>query len=178
MIFLREKKIGNWLIEFDYEATKNAYSSIIQKITCGCHTCRNYDKALSDFPNEVHDLFNELGIDLSKPAEVYESAFENGIVQMGGWYHIVGNYLEGDDVWLPVAPDHSHQKTTEMYTISDGFQVGFTHMIALVEEDYPHPVIQMEINFYVPWVLGESYDQKPPTKKELRELNKKGSSLN
>mgnify|MGYP000937123149 CR=1 FL=1 len=98
---------------------------------------------------------------------------ENNIANMGGWYHIVGNYLEGDDVWQPVAPDHTQQKTTEMFTIADGFHIGFTHMVALVEEGFPHPVIQMEINFYVPWVLDEPYDEKPPTKKELREINKK-----
>lgn len=173
MNFLKKKQIGNWLIEFDYEATKNAYTNIMQKTNCSCHTCRNYENAISAFPDEVHNFFNELGIDLSKPAEVYEFAFENSIVHMGGWYHIIGNYLEGDDAWQTIAPDHSHQKTTEMHALSDGFQVGFTHMVALIKEEFSHPVIQMEINFYVPWVLDETYNQKPLTKKEWSEINKK-----
>lgn len=168
-----QKQIGNWLIEFDREATEIAYTNVTHGITCDCQPCQNYDKACSAFPVSVRNFFDELGIDISKPAELMNFTIENNVANMGGWYHIVGNYLDGDDVWQPVAPKHSHQKTTVMFTITDGFQIGFTHMVALVEEGFPHPVIQMEINFYVPWVLDEPYNEKPPTKKEISEMNLK-----
>ena len=148
-----QKQIGNWLIEFDREATENAYANITHGITCDCQLCQNYDKACSAFPAAVRNFSDELGVDISKPAELMDFTFENNIANMGGWYHIVGNYLDGDE---PIAPKQSHRKTTEMFTAADGFQIGFTNMVALVEEGFPRPVIQMEINFSVPWVLDET----------------------
>ncbi|MCL2140578.1 MAG: hypothetical protein FWH42_02705, partial [Dehalococcoidia bacterium] len=112
-------------------------------------------------------------IDLLKPSEVYENYFKNEKVFYGGFYHIVGNYLSGDDVWQPVTKDLSHQKATEMFHVANDFDIGFTHIVAVVPEGFPQPVLQMEVSFTLPWVLDESYNDKQPTKKELREINKK-----
>lgn len=146
---MNKKEIGNWIIEFDREATQNAYANIMHEITCDCQPCRNYSKAFSAFPENVHQFFNELGIDISKPAELMNFTVENGIANMGGWYHIVGNYIGGDDVWQPVTPNHSHQKTTEMFTIADGFDIGFTHMVALVEEGFRSYFIKFSHTFAI-----------------------------
>jgi len=110
---LIQKQIGNWLIEFDREATENAYANITHGITCDCQPCLNYDKACSVFPVTVRDFFDELGVDLLKPAELMNFTVENDIANTGGWYHIVGNYLDGDDVWQPVAPKHAHKKSAK-----------------------------------------------------------------
>lgn len=90
---MKKKQIGNWVIEYDQKATKNAYSNIPDGITCECPPCRNYKKAFSDFPSDVHLLFDELGVDISKPGELMYYTVENGIANMGGWYHIVGNSI-------------------------------------------------------------------------------------
>ena len=153
------KTIAGWQIEYDKEATRVAYAKLSDDIGCTCHTCRNFINAAPSLPNDVFGFFEELGIDLLKPSEVYENYYEDGKVFYGGFYHIVGNYLSGDDVWQPVAKDHSHQNITEMFHVTDNFDIGFTHMVAIVPEGFPKPLLQMEVSFTLPWVLDEPYEQ-------------------
>ena len=167
------KTIAGWQIEFDKAETQAAYAKLPNDIGCSCHTCRNFKKAAPSLPVTVFSFFEELGIDLLKPSEVYENYYKDEQVFYGGFYHIVGNYLSGDDVWQPVTKDPSHQKTTEMFHVADDFDIGFTHNVAVVPEGFPQPVLQMEVSFTLPWVLDEPYNDKQPTKKELREINKR-----
>jgi len=154
VIYLEKKQIGNWLIEFDKRHTKNEYALYIGGVGCDCQSCQNYQKAILSFPIEVHRFFEELGIDISKPPQVYEIDFKNGIVNMGGWYHIVGNILDGIDCSQPVGIE-----PPPLFTISDGFDIGFTRDISPMRaETFPKPMFQMEIFFKVPWVLEKEYD--------------------
>ena len=155
---MTQKQIAGWIIEIDKDTTELAYAKLPLDIGCTCHTCRNYIAAISAFPNEVLEFFEEFGIDPAKPSEVYENKFENNKVLYGGFYHIVGDYISGDDIWQPVAKKHKHQKTTEFCKITDDFQIGFTHGVVLVPDKFPRPVLQMEISFNIPWVLDESYN--------------------
>ena len=41
------------------------------------------------------------------------------------------------------------------YEISDDFRVSFQEECALVEKGFPRPVLQMEIEAAIPWVLEE-----------------------
>jgi len=159
------KIVAGWQIEFDKEATRAAYAKLPNDIGCTCHTCRNFLKVAPTLPNAVFRFFGELGIDLLKPPEVYENYYKDGQVFYGGFYHIVGNYLSGDDVWQPVAQDPSHQVVTEMYHVADDFDIGFTHNVAVVPEGFPEPVLQMEVSFTLPWVLDEPYEQDENTNK-------------
>ena len=153
--------IGEWTIEYDKDATNTAYRKCkAVNQTCSCITCKNYFVAAQDFPPKVNELFDSFGIDPTKPAEVYDvGLYENEQVQYGGFYHIVGNVQQGRDVWQPVRRffKKNHRKQVNMMKIVDGFEVGFTFSTALVEEHFPRPVCTMEISFWVPWVIEESY---------------------
>lgn len=162
---MTKKTIAGWQIEFDKEATQAAYAKLPDDIGCTCHTCRNFTKAAPSLPDTVFRFFKELGIDLLKPSEVYENYYKDGQVFYGGFYHVVGNYLSGDDVWQPVTKDHSHEETTEMHHVAGDFDIGFTHMPAVVPEGFPQPVLQMEVSFTLPWMLDEPYEQDESIKK-------------
>ena len=157
MFDLQKITIGSWNLEYDKIATQNAYSNSIPiNQGCSCNSCENYYQASKKFPAEINSLFGALGIDASKPAEVYDcGVFENGRVLYGGFYHIVGNILSGEDVWQPIAKNHSKQ--VNMLRIADGFEVGFSFSNNLVRESFPASVCQMEISFWVPWVINEPY---------------------
>ncbi|MDR1822154.1 MAG: hypothetical protein LBQ91_06940 [Oscillospiraceae bacterium] len=170
---MEQRQIGGWLIEFDPEQTRSAYYVRPFDLGCTCHTCRNFAKAVEGFPPEVSAFFSSLGAEIAKPSEIYECEYKDEIVLYGGFYHITGNYLSGDDIWQPAAKDMSRQNTTEMFKLSDGFEIGFTKMIALVPDGFPEPVLQIEVLFRVPWVLEEPYNTEPTA-----EPSKKFSFLN
>ncbi|MCL2053574.1 MAG: hypothetical protein FWG90_03910 [Oscillospiraceae bacterium] len=152
--YLIEKTFAGWRIEFDREATREAFTKLPVGSGCDCKTCRNFLKAVESFPKEVVDFFNELGVDLMKPSETYGSRGIQDInMQYGGWYHIVGKYLSGEDIWQPA----KEPKPVKWLDITDDFAIGFTRNKALVPNGFPEPVLQMEINFSVPWVLEEPY---------------------
>jgi hypothetical protein len=117
-------------------------------------------------PEAVKEFFDSFGIDLSKPSEVYSfCAPENGCILYGGFYHFVGEYLSGDDAWQPMPKKRWFRKNTvkyidppEFYNISEGFDIGFTHSIGPVSEEFPELIVQMEISFTLPWVLDEPYE--------------------
>ena len=153
-----KRQIAGWLIEFNKDATEKAYAALPLDMGCTCNTCRNYSAAIPGCPDEVRTFFEELGVDLAKPAEVYDLGFEINPGLCGGFYHIVGNYLSGNDVLQPVTKDQCPKKEVEDFKIADGYQVGFTQNIALVPEGFPRPVLQMTIYFDLPWVLNEPYD--------------------
>ena len=164
-----QKQFAEWMIEHDKAATEAAYSTLPFDIGCTCHTCRNYIACIPNLPDEARDFFAQLGMDPAKPSEVYENTFEEGAVLYGGFYHLVGNYLSGDDVWQPVTENHEQQKYTAFYKITDGFEIGFTKHVSLVPDGFPQPALQMEIIFTLPWVLEEAYDA------EIKEDAKSGN---
>ena len=160
VINMKRVRIGHWEIEHDKIATQNAYAllpTIVQN--CNCISCRNYYNACMQFPNEVLDFFSSLGTDPAKAAEIYDcGVFENGKLQYGGFYHIMGNVLSGEDVWQPVGTNHNVQ--AEMLRLADDYEIGFSYATDLVDENFPRPVCQIEIAFRVPWVIAEPYPQQ------------------
>jgi hypothetical protein len=101
--------ISRWLIEFDSNLTRDCYSkiNIIAAKKCDCIYCRNFYEVLNHrpgefLPPEVMDLFEKLGIDYRKEANVYFLNKErNGLYCYGGEYYFIGNILNG-----PVSPDN------------------------------------------------------------------------
>ncbi|MDR3344691.1 MAG: GNAT family N-acetyltransferase [Oscillospiraceae bacterium] len=145
----------------DEAATKAAYAALPLEIGCTCHTCRNFMKAAPSLPDDVFRFFAYLGVDPLKPSEIYENYFEGGIVHYGGFYHLVGNYISGDDAWQPVTKNVSHQNITPMHKVTENFEIGFTREVSVVPGVFPEPGLQMEVSFTLPWVLDEPYDDAP-----------------
>jgi hypothetical protein len=67
-------RIADEEVEFDAEATRSCYLQLPIGVGCDCVPCRNFE-ALGEqaFPPGAHQLFERLGIDYQKPAEVSTS---------------------------------------------------------------------------------------------------------
>ena len=102
------------------------------------------------------DVLDQLGIDHRKPAEVYTTGrVDSGLHQYGGWFHFVGRIESGADAWRQVDKE-GKSFTGELEPFTDHFQVGFTSRVALLPEPFQgKPVVQMEFETYIPWVLAE-----------------------
>ena len=50
-----------------------------------------------------------------------------------------------------------HLDGDRMYAVDDSFKVSFEEQILLLHKEFPAPVLQMEIDARLPWVLSESY---------------------
>jgi hypothetical protein len=72
-----------------------------------------------------------------------------------GFYHLCGTILAGKN---PIRQIDAHAyELDKQYALklTDDFSVFFTERCALVEPNVPRPVIQMEIQCNIPWVLEE-----------------------
>ena len=111
-------------------------------------------------PDEVLCFFQSLGIDMKKMTEIYVNrANPDGTLLYGGFCHLCGNALEGKSAWVETQ-ENADSKTfvwqkENTYKISDDFRVSFQEECALVEKGFPQPVLQMEIEAVIPWVLEE-----------------------
>ena len=146
-------EIGTYTLDIDIEKNKLFYKNAAQ-ITdgCSCDGCCNYMIATEIFPKEVKDFFDNLGIDSKKAAEIITWCSENNAKSMfyGGFYHLCGELLSGNNCWK----DSGEMNEDELYSIVEGYSVGFSSEVSLPEDNFPFPIIQMEINFHnVPWLL-------------------------
>src|SRR4051812_35650631 len=96
-----------WKLACNVEATREAYAKIDRggPEECGCNTCKNFAAARQHaYPQEVRLLFEQLGIDLNKEAEVYHNCkLETGLHDYGGWFHFIGTVETGPDANRQIA---------------------------------------------------------------------------
>ncbi len=151
--------IARWQIKYDPDATRACYAQVAQgsQVTCSCDDCRNFAAALEwAFPPAARAAFDQLGIDYSKAAEVYTTGrVDSGFHQYGGWFHFVGRIESGADAWRQV-DNEGKSFTGELEPFTDRFQIGLTSGVALVSQPFQgKPVVQLEFDAYIPWVLAE-----------------------
>lgn len=157
-----EYLFGNYKVNIDVEKTRLFYDRE-DTITmgCKCDGCCNYEKAVDYFPDEVKSFFSEIGVDLKKAAEIiaYVAEDDGKMIYYGGFYHVCGIMESNTDVWLSVNHGEDHQLFSldddNMYSITENYKIGFTNKCALIEDNFPLPVLQMEISFHCPWVLDK-----------------------
>ncbi|HEV3259366.1 MAG TPA: hypothetical protein VG013_21045 [Gemmataceae bacterium] len=142
---------GRWRLCCDREATRRAYKfiEIGGPEACGCCHCRNFAAARGQvYPGEVRSLFEELGIDSCREAEVYQMGrLASGLHLYGGWFHCLGRIeQEGKEVGK--------------FDLEGGtgpFNLFFHDKPALVPGPFQGlPLLQLEFTAEVPWVLQES----------------------
>jgi len=147
-------KLGRWNIEVDKIRTKEFYSNH-HEITeyCDCQDCRNYVSVCNKYSQEVKQFFKCFGIDPIKEAEVYVCARNSdGSLLYGGFYHVVGNLINGEDFWIRTDKTSNY---AEPYKLNNEFSYGFTEENALVPDGFPEPVLQLEFITSLPWGLDE-----------------------
>lgn len=167
---MEERQFGEGRIAFDKSATQALYASLDPADTgCRCAACQNYARAAAVFPPEAAALFASLGIDGAKPAEIYACGNRDGRVHYRGFYHLVGTLPSGGDVWRPAASDPFDQTGAGLWTIADGFRVGFTQAPDLPLSRRSGPLLQIDIDFLVPWVLDVPFDGEPSVDRRSKE---------
>ena len=154
---------GPFILNVDAERTQAYYHSQEPGIGCSCSGCRNYERVAAAFPEKLQDFFRALGIDPQKPAEVYVNCTQaDGRLWYGGFYHLRGRLLQGEGGWYTVAEDGTSKTRAwdreSCYLAAENFRVAFTEDAALVAPDFPRPVLQLEIDASLPWLLEEEND--------------------
>jgi hypothetical protein len=118
--------------------------------TCGCAHCRNFATARDQvYPSAINVLLKRLGIKPWLESEIYHiGRIKPGVHLYGGWFHCVGSIeAEGD----AIGP----------YDMEQGdripFRIYFANSTNLLPESFRDlPIIQVEFEAQVPWVLSES----------------------
>lgn len=139
-------ELGPYRADVDVDRTRAFYRSA-RRVSegCTCAGCRNYEKAVEHFPAEVTGFFAALGIDMKKICEVYVNCGNpDGTLSYGGFFHLCGTLLEGEK---PAELD--------FVPLGSGFSAAFRSDCHLLEQDFPEPALQLEIDGALPWVLPE-----------------------
>ncbi len=146
--------IGRWKIRFDREATRTAYSGVLQGSpeSCGCEDCLNLAAVrLQAYPLEVIAIFKQLGIDYTKEAEtwrVYRE--ESGLHLYSGFFHFVGSIESGKDAIVFT----NQTGTYDLEKIGDYFGYGFTSNVSLLPKSFAgKEVVQLEFQTKASWVI-------------------------
>lgn len=141
-------QLGNWVLDIDAEKTKKYYDSITVEEGCNCAYCRNYIKNCKSFSKEVLDFYAVLGIDPQKEGEFMEFETDTDKHLYMGFYHLVGEIVE--------KPDVNSSKWDDVNIVEiNNVEFTFTDELDLVPDDFPRPVIQLEFEVMLPWVLEE-----------------------
>ena len=151
-------ELGNYILDIDVERTRAFYNQA-QPITdgCDCQGCRNYAKWASELLAEPKYTLERMGVQLEKTPEVYVNCRnEDGTLFYGGFYHLCGKIVRGKDIWKAIVENAETLDEDAFVSLGDDFQIAFTENIALLENDFPMPVIQMEISANIPFVLSET----------------------
>ncbi|HEK9101661.1 hypothetical protein KFD70_23185 [Bacillus pfraonensis] len=141
-------KIGKWILDVDIEKTREFYQKEFD--TCKCQDCRNYYiLASNELKPAISDIFSLLGITPSKPAGLSAYPTENSeILLYMGHYHFVGKMLKGP---LCTTSHFTEENTIEL----DGFCLGISEELLFVPEEFPEPILQLEFETKLSYVLHE-----------------------
>jgi hypothetical protein len=156
------RTVARWLIEHEPEVTRRCFARLPAGTGCTCNQCRNFDAAADrTFPAEFVALADALGVNPAKPAELCHWRREpSGLYLTGGWFHLVGSIVAGEDV----IHDVNGTGTFRFEELAPGMEVGFTARLALVPKVFAgHPVVQLEFQTRVPWVLAEPEPEAQPS---------------
>lgn len=151
---LTQVKLRDWVLQIDTERTVEVYSkrpSLTDK--CNCLGCRNYMAAISQLPPRAQETFALLGIDPSKAGEVYPVEVNaDGTHLYNGRYFFVGQILVSPETTGHFS--HIGSQIT-MSKLSSDFSIGLTANALYPPKSFPQPLLQLEFNCHVPWVIAE-----------------------
>jgi hypothetical protein len=147
-------RIGRWEIDHDPVQTAACYAEHMESNPCECSDCRNF-RAAADiaFPQEFREFASSIGIDISKPAELCHYGSAGEPCPTSGWFHLVGMLRSGQDAWTETSPNTSLLDSEPAFGLKG---IGFTTKIALLPDSFKdYPIVQLEFETVVPWVLEE-----------------------
>ncbi|WP_068672132.1 hypothetical protein [Oceanobacillus sp. Castelsardo] len=144
---MKRIKLLNWSLEVDLGKTKEFYEKDIE--LCNCLYCKNYMEAVKHIDPSIIEVFTTLGINPSKPSHLSEfGEIEDGLRLYIGGYHIVGRLVEG------AYCTDSNWNDTNTARINN-FTFGFKKEVSFIQDELPRPVLQLDFEARIPWVLNE-----------------------
>ena len=154
-------KYRDWVFETDQQGTKDAYGAVQLSgaEACGCNNCKNFIAARQEiYPQEVLDLFGQLGVDYQKEADASEMMVdENGCHHYYGIFHFKGRILKGKDCAV-AQPSGGH--TIELDEITPNFSIGFTSGKSLALLEDKDELGQIEFSVSIPWGIDKELEDK------------------
>jgi len=144
--------LQDWVLKIDVEKTKEYYNSITVEEGYDCDYCKNYIMNCKTFSKEVMDFYTILGIDPRKEGEFmeYETDINTNEHLYMGLYHLVGKIVK--------RPSAGIRKWDDLNIIGiDNVKFIFTDELDLVSENFPRPVLQLEFEVTLPWLLKEKH---------------------
>lgn len=149
-------EFGKFCVDVDVERTRAFYDKHGKTVIedCGCVNCRNYYESILTVSDKVTTFFRSLGIDPRKsPEATWWYTDENGVAYYTICFHLVGT-LVNSVALCRLAGDHGMETIIEnFHKIDTGFKIGFTSQVVILEQNFPEPCIQLEIEAHIPWVL-------------------------
>lgn len=154
--------VFRWTIDIDLERTRAVYEKRLRGAPeeCGCVHCRNFVAAREHvYTPEVLALLSRFGLmPPMREAEIYHNApLESGLHSYGGWFHFVGQLIDGEDAWQPSGPN-SDLFVPEKFNTR--FQIGISRDISLVPAEAfgISTLVQLDFAAEVPWLLEEPWE--------------------
>lgn len=148
---------GNYTVDIDVEKTRQVYKTL-PLITqgCDCDGCKNFENAVDILPQGVREFFDNLGIDLKRIVEcfVYCKNKDNSLLY-GGFCHVCGTLIRGKSAWVNISETHSYYNTDLTYRLDKNFHISFQEECLMIEEQFEAPILQIEFEANIPWVLDK-----------------------
>lgn len=148
----------DWNLIVDREATKIAYDNCETGSAegCDCNDCKNFaDNKDKIYPEEIKGLFDKLGIDYRKEAEVSHYCRQaDGLHYYGGWFHFNGQF-KGKDCTVPL-PSGGH--TLELTPVTENFSIGFRVDNSLTIFAEKEGLVQIEFESKIPWTIDKKLE--------------------
>jgi len=154
VVILQTVKIANWLLEVDPERTKEFYKNSKAEEVCDCLYCLNFVEASKSLDPAVLQLFQQLGLEPEMPAHLADIPISEDkmIRYYTGNYHFVGRVLEGE---VSKLSDWNEMNTMQV----NNFKIGISRKIKFGPENFPQPILQLDFETDLPWVLEEEPEE-------------------
>lgn len=151
-------KFRNWELIVNDELTKSTYEKVEigNADSCVCNECKNYSNYRKNvFPEEIKNLFIEIGIDYRKESEVTRYCKQNnGLHLYGGWFHFKGEFI-GKNCEVPV---RENSFIFELTKIEENFSIGFRNDNALSFFEDGKNLVQIEFETEIPWTIDKELE--------------------
>ena len=173
-------EIENCIIDIDENATREYYAKRDRINDCGCADCENFRAYAPSFPDEVKEFFRSVGIDdMRVVRELSPYTLHDGMLSVGGFYHIVGS-MKGGYRPRPVPgfrdtlrrmlglkpskhrdlPEDDTRESGIIYMDLDApvafFDVYFKVPCDLKPDGFPDNAVQLNFSTSIPWVIERS----------------------
>lgn len=150
----------NWTLNVDREITQSTYDTIENGSPedCKCTDCINYIAGRDAvFPDEIKQLFRQLGINYKKEAEIWRMyRDETGLHHYAGFFHFKGTF-DGEDCAIPLQGGGANIILTP---INEFFSIGFRIGNDLTSFKEKEGLVQIEFEAKISWMIDKKLESE------------------